>query len=90
MPEYHVGCGIAGIYAGVLKDVDEWEDKTECTREAIKAVRDYMIDSLLGGMDCPNGNVGTYKWELGNGKFIRLRIEVGDDYNPFYSNSNAC
>lgn len=62
----------------------------ECTIETIVAVRDYMIDSLLGGIDCPNGNIGTYKWELGNGKSIRLRVEVVDERNPFNSNSNAC
>ena len=41
MTEYHVGCGIAGIYAGVLRNKNEWKDKTECTDSAIVAVRDY-------------------------------------------------
>ncbi len=90
MTEYHVGCGLAGIYAGILKDIDEWKDKTECTREAIAAVRDYMVDSLLGGINCPNGNTGSYQWELRNGKKIRLTVKVIDEYNPFTESSNAC
>ena len=44
MNKYHVGCGLAGIYAGVLnpKNQSEWKDKSECTNQAIVAVRDYM------------------------------------------------
>ena len=90
MAKYHVGCGLAGIYAGVLKNVDEWKDKTECTREAISAVRDYMVDTLLGGIKCPNGYTGSYQWTLNNGKRIRLTISVIDEFNPFNEISNAC
>ena len=45
MPEYHVGCGTFGIYAGTLnsKNKSLWQSKTECTDEAINAVRDYMV-----------------------------------------------
>ena len=37
MAEYHVGCGCFGIYAGTLKPKhpNEWQNKTECTDEAI-------------------------------------------------------
>ena len=50
MAEYHVGCGCFGIYAGTLKpqNKNEWKDKTECTDEALKAVRDYMVMECLG------------------------------------------
>lgn len=35
MAEYHVGCGIAGIYAGTLnKQGTEWLNKSEVTEEA--------------------------------------------------------
>lgn len=49
MPEYHVGTGIFGIYAGTLMPPKEgkptmWRNKSEVTDEAINAVRDYMLD----------------------------------------------
>lgn len=54
MAEYHVGCGAFAIYAGTLnsKNKNLWQNKTECTDEAINAVRDYMVQELLGGFDC--------------------------------------
>lgn len=49
MAEYHVGCGALGIYAGTLnrKNKNLWQSKTECTDEAINAVRDWMIINFL-------------------------------------------
>ena len=89
MAEYHVACGIAGIYAGVLKDVNEWKDKTECTDEAIVAVRDYMVDECLGGI---NGNkfTGGYQWKLKDGRTVQLIVKIIDELNPFSENSNVC
>lgn len=54
MAEYHVGCGAFGIYAGTLnsRNKNMWRNKTECTDEAICAVRDYLVQELLGGLDC--------------------------------------
>ena len=44
MAEYHVGCGIAGIYAGTLKQSgDEWRNKSNVTNEAINAVAQYLL-----------------------------------------------
>ena len=44
MAEYHVGCGILGIYAGVLnKNGDLWQRKSEVTNEALDAVANYLI-----------------------------------------------
>lgn len=74
MAEYHVGCGLAGIYAGILKNKEEWKDKTECTEEAIEAVRDYMVDELLGGLECTKGNGGGYSWHLKDGRDVELKI----------------
>ena len=76
MAEYHVSCGLAGIYAGVLKNKDEWKDKTECTDEAIEAVRDYMVDECLGGLDCSKGTTGGYSWKLKNGRSVELRVTI--------------
>ena len=76
MAEYHVGCGAFGIYAGTLnaKNKNIWQNKTECTDEAIEAVRDYMIDECLGGFDCSKQETGGYSWKLKDGRSVELRI----------------
>ena len=79
MAEYHVECGISGIYAGTLRNKYEWKDKTECTDEAINAVRDYMVTELLGGVSCSKGSTGGYSWKLKNGKTVELRISIKDN-----------
>ena len=44
MAEYHVGCGLAGIYAGTLNPKgDTWRNKSEVTREALSAVAQYLL-----------------------------------------------
>lgn len=44
MAEYHVGCGIAGIYAGTLKpNGDRWRNKSDVTHEALCAVAQYLL-----------------------------------------------
>ena len=47
MTEYHVRCGIAGIYAGTLKPKkkDEWLNKSDVTYEAMGAVAQYLLFS---------------------------------------------
>lgn len=78
MADYHVGCGAFGIYAGTLnrKDKNLWQSKTECTDEAINAVRDWMINELLGGFDCRKRTEDAYIWELKDGRTIELRIKI--------------
>lgn len=76
MSEYHVGCGLAGIYAGVLKNRGEWKDKSECTEEAIETVRDYMVDEFLGGLDCSKATGGGYTWHLEDGRVVELKINI--------------
>lgn len=92
MSKYCVGCGLAGIYAGVLnpKNQSEWNDKSECTEQAIAAVRDYMVDDCLGGLRCTKRTSGGYLWNLKDGRKLRLMVEIEDPRNPFDSNSNAC
>lgn len=51
MAEYHVGCGLAGIYAGTLnpktKDgYQTWKNKSDVTEEAISAVAQYFTQEL--------------------------------------------
>lgn len=49
MAEYHVGCGIAGIYAGMLKPNGvEWRNKSDATHEALCAAAQYL---LFGGKE---------------------------------------
>lgn len=58
--KYHVGCGFFGIYAGILdgKNQNKWKDKTDCTDEAICAVRDYMAQEFIGDFYKPKDNTG--------------------------------
>ena len=49
MAEYHVGCGLAGIYAGTIKKPDEWKNKSEVTAEALRSVAEYMLGQLKAG-----------------------------------------
>ena len=45
MANYHVGCGIAGIYAGTLnKKGDMWVNKSDVTDEAINAVAQFLLE----------------------------------------------
>ena len=43
MAEYHVGCGVFGIYAGVLRNETTWKDKSEVTSEVLGASAQYML-----------------------------------------------
>ena len=76
--KYHVKCGLFGIYAGILKNKNEWKDKTECTDEAIEAVRDYMVDQCLGGLDYSLGKNGGYSWKLKDGRSVELKVSIKD------------
>jgi len=45
MADYHVGAGCFGINAGTLnKKGNLWQNKTECTDEAINAVQWLSMD----------------------------------------------
>ena len=63
MAEYHVGCGAFAIYAGTLNPRNRtiWQNKTECTDEALAAVRDYMVQELLGGITCTKAVSSGYE-----------------------------
>lgn len=78
MAEYHVGCGAFGIYAGTLtaRNKNLWKNKTECTGEAINAVRDYMVQELLGGIDCHISASGGFEWTLKDGRTVELRVTI--------------
>lgn len=45
MTNYHVGCGITGIFAGTLnKKGDMWVNKSDVTDEAISAVAQFLLE----------------------------------------------
>lgn len=80
MAEYHVGCGAFGIYAGTLnaKNKSLWQNKSECTDEALMAVRDYMVQELLGGTNCSKAVSSGYEWTLKDGRVVELRVAIKD------------
>lgn len=81
MAEYHVGCGAFAIYAGTLEPRNKklWRNKTNCTDEAIEAVRDYMVTECLGGFDCSKANSGGWEWKLKDGRIVELRITIKEN-----------
>ena len=78
MAEYHIGGGITGIFAGRLnKNKTLWVSKSNCTDEAIDAVRDYIVLHELGGLSGKNQSAG-YEWELADGRKLELVVRVCD------------
>lgn len=74
MANYHVGCGVFGIYAGRLnKDKSMWIDgaRTEVTDEAICAVRDYLLMQIENGK-----NSFGYEWTMKDGKTVQLAVKI--------------
>ena len=68
MAEYHVGCGLAGIYAGRLKkNRCEWIDKSDVKDEAFAAVAQYCIEHNEGM---------TFNYD---GKRYRLEVKAESD-----------
>lgn len=49
MAEYHVGCGLAGIYAGTILRPGVWKNKSNVTDEALCAVAEYMSGMIRKG-----------------------------------------
>lgn len=78
MAEYHIGCGAFAIYAGTLNPRNKslWQNKTECTDEALAAVRDYMVQELLGGLGCSKAVSSGYEWTLKDGRIVELRVTI--------------
>lgn len=78
-PEYHVGAGLFGIYAGTLMPPKEgkptmWRNKSNVTDEAIGAVRDYMMSECLKERE--GKTEGGYEWKRKDGKTVSLMIKV--------------
>lgn len=73
MSEYHVSCGMFGIYAGTVKrNGTEWKDKTRVTDEAIEAVRDW----LLSEVQFYNRTFSGYTWTTKDGETVTLKVSI--------------
>ena len=84
MAEYHVGCGLAGIYAGTLKKSGiEWQNKTLVTDEAVDAVRDYLMLQLKQGEHCTG-----FEWKTKDGRSIKLMLSVKKSIDISAKNGN--
>ena len=55
MPDYHVGIGLAGIYAGIKKDSTQWKTKSLVTDEVVKAAAQYLLENELNFTFSLNG-----------------------------------
>ena len=79
MAEYHVGSGLFGIYCGTLNKPSKdglvtWKNKTECTDEALCAVRDFLKLEAESKKLSRHG----YEWDTKDGKLVRLLIEIDE------------
>jgi len=81
MAEYHVGCGMAGIYAGTTnKDGTAWKNKSNVTDEALQAVAQYICDKNKdSGFD--EKEFHGFNWHTLDGRVLRLctRVEEATD-----------
>lgn len=73
MAEYHVACGMAGVYAGTLnKQRTEWRDKSDVTEEARQAVIQYEKIRLES-----QGSLGeTAKYTFENGDVLTVTYKL--------------
>ena len=62
MAEYHVGCGLSGIYAGTLLKPGVWKNKTPVTDEAIRAVAQWLLENQEAFIFTMNGK--NYRMEV--------------------------
>ena len=70
MANYHVGCGLAGIYAGTLKKSGvEWLHKSDVTKEAISAVMEHMYFKVPD-----DKHSYAYAIKTRDGKYLRLTL----------------
>ena len=80
MAEYHVGRGAFGhIYAGTLKkNGKEWQHRTECTDEALCAVRDCLYTEAV----MENRTVHGYEWTGKDGRIVELLVKIREPESP--------
>ena len=52
------------------------KDIEEAPAEALTAVRDYMVQELLGGLDCCKAVSSGYEWKLKDGRVVEQGVTV--------------
>ena len=77
MAEYHVGCGLAGIYAGTLNPKTKdgyrtWRNKSDVTEEAIEAVARYLGLKLK----YDNEKEPNRKYMFNDGAMVELNVSI--------------
>lgn len=78
MAEYHVGCGLAGIYAGTLNPKgDTWRNKSNVTNEALCAAAQYLLSNKKEFHFTLND--GEYVMCIQNGHENNRSDQIGDD-----------
>lgn len=82
MAEYHVGSGLFGIYCGTLNKPTKdgyitWKNRTDCTDEALCAVRDFLKTEA----DSKKLSRHGYEWTTTDGKTVRLILEIEEALN---------
>lgn len=81
MAEYHVGCGLAGIYVGTLnpktKDgYQTWRNKSDVTEETIGAVAQYLKQKLSLEK---NGTDIARRFTFNDGVIAELKLSIVED-----------
>lgn len=81
MAEYHVGCGLTGIYAGTLnpktKDgYQTWKNKSDVTEEVISAVVQHLKQQLSFEN---NGTGIARRFTFDDGIIVELKLSVVED-----------
>lgn len=79
MAEYHVNCGLFGIYAGTVnkpkKDgTQTWREKNDVTDEVLCAARDYLVMKAQENKK----NAWGYEWDRKDGKVVELIVKIRD------------
>jgi len=79
MAEYHIGCGLAEIYAGTLnkktKDgYQTWRNKSDVTEEAIAAVAQYFKQNLKH-----NETAIGRRYSFNDGTRAELKLSILDE-----------
>lgn len=77
MAEYHVGKGLAGIYAGTLeKSGHMWRNKSDVTDEAIAAVFSWFADHMPNILELDEGAEYSVTYPSSEYELIMRRKDV--------------
>lgn len=81
MAEYHVGCGLAAIYAGTLNPKTKggyqtWRNKSDVTEEAIGAVAQYLTQEYYLEK---NATGIARRFTFNDGTIAELKLSIVED-----------